>query len=43
MLHRKYPIAQNFENFDVFDAFQLDRQNLARQFVNNNTAFTGVW
>ena len=27
-------------NFDIFDAFQLDRQNLTCQ---NNTAFIGVW
>ena len=35
-------IVQNFDggNFDVFDAFHLDRQNLTRQ---NNTVFTGVW
>ena len=30
-----YRIAQNFDggNFDAFDAFQLDRQNLTRQIV----------
>ena len=30
-----YCIAQNFDrgNFDVFDAFQLDRQNLTHQIV----------
>ena len=30
-----YCIAQNFDggNFDVFDAFQLDCQNLTRQIV----------
>ena len=40
-----YRIAQNFDGgFDVFDAFQLDRQNLTRQIIyKNNTAFTGVW
>ena len=30
-------------NFDVFDAFQLGRQNLTHQIVKNNTAFRGVW
>ena len=31
----KYRIVENFDggNFDVFDAFQLDRQNLTRQIV----------
>ena len=32
-----YRIVQNFDggggNFDVFDTFQLDRQNLTRQIV----------
>ena len=32
-----YHIAQNFDerggNFDIFDAFQLDRQNLTNQIV----------
>ena len=34
-LHYKYRIAQYFDggNFDVFDAFQLDRQYLTRQIV----------
>ena len=35
-----YRIAQNF---DVFDAFQLDCQNLTRQLFKSSTAFTGVW
>ena len=35
-----YRIAQNF---DVFDAFQLDRQNLTHQIAKNNTEFTAVW
>ena len=40
-----YHIAQNFDggNFDVFDTFKLDHQNLTRQIVLKNTAFTGVW
>ena len=31
----KYRMAQNFDggNFDVFDAFQLDGQNLTHQIV----------
>ena len=31
----EYRIAQNFDggNFDVFDVFQPDRQNLTRQIV----------
>ena len=32
-----------WENFDVFDVFQLDCQDLTHQIVENNTAFTGVW
>ena len=37
-----YHIAQNFYGgkFDVFDALQLDRQNLTHQIIKNNT---GVW
>ena len=36
-----YRISQNF---DVFDAFQLDRQKLPVKLLKIvNTAFTGVW
>ena len=40
-----YYIAQILTggNFDVFDAFQLDSQNLIHQIIKNNTVFTGVW
>ena len=40
-----YHTAQNFDggDFDVFDTFQLDRQNFTRQLFKNNTVFTGIW
>ena len=39
-----YHIAQNFDggNYDIFDAFQLDHQNLTHKLFKNRTAFTGV-
>ena len=36
----KYRIAQNF---DVFDTFELDHQNLTHQLLKYCIAFTGVW
>ena len=30
-------------NFDVFDASQLDRQNLTHHFFKIITVFTGAW
>ena len=45
LMYGVYYIAQILTggNFDIFDAFQLDSQNLIHQIIKNNTVFTGVW